>query len=96
MAKYKIANAGVKREDNSFIPNDPQNRDWVEYQEWLAQGNVPDPADVPVIVPKSPLDEISTSKAIEFLLAASKEKGGTKDLTLAEIEAKAIAEKARQ
>ena len=27
------------------IPNDPNNRDWVGYQEWLAQGNEPEPAD---------------------------------------------------
>jgi len=27
----------------AWIPNDPLNMDWVEYQEWLAEGNVPDP-----------------------------------------------------
>ena len=26
-----------------WIPNDPGNRDWVEYQEWLTAGGVPDP-----------------------------------------------------
>lgn len=29
----------------SFIPNDPDNRDWREYQAWLAQGNEPESAD---------------------------------------------------
>jgi hypothetical protein len=29
----------------STVPNDPNNRDWVQYQEWLAAGNQPDPAD---------------------------------------------------
>lgn len=29
----------------STVPNDPDNRDWVQYQEWLALGNTPDPAD---------------------------------------------------
>jgi len=29
----------------STVPNDPNNRDWVAYQEWLALGNTPDPAD---------------------------------------------------
>jgi len=28
-----------------YIPSDPQNRDWIQYQEWLAAGNTPDPAD---------------------------------------------------
>lgn len=28
-----------------WIPNDPDNKDWVEYQAWLALGNEPDPAD---------------------------------------------------
>jgi len=32
--------------DNTFIPNDPQNRDWQEYQAWLAvEGNVPEAAE---------------------------------------------------
>lgn len=28
-----------------FVPNDPANRDWQAYQEWLAQGNQPLDAD---------------------------------------------------
>jgi hypothetical protein len=31
--------------DNAFIPFDPDNRDYVEYLAWLAEGNVPTPAD---------------------------------------------------
>jgi hypothetical protein len=50
MAEYRIVNYipnfdGVERiEDNAFIPNDERNKDWLEYQEWLAKGNEPDTA----------------------------------------------------
>jgi len=26
-----------------LIPNDPGNKDWITYQNWLAAGNTPDP-----------------------------------------------------
>ncbi len=32
----------IRTADQAYIPNDPANRDWVEYQNWLALGNVPD------------------------------------------------------
>lgn len=31
--------------DNAFIPFDPDNTDYQEYLEWLAEGNEPLPAD---------------------------------------------------
>ena len=38
----------VKRiADNAFIPFDRDNRDYVEYLEWLEEGNQPLPADTP-------------------------------------------------
>jgi hypothetical protein len=38
----------VKRlSDNAFIPFDTQNVDYVAYLAWLAEGNVPTPADQP-------------------------------------------------
>jgi len=45
MAKYKLAESGVVRKsDGASIPNAEGNRDWVEYQEWLAEeDNTPDP-----------------------------------------------------
>lgn len=39
----------IKRIDDqgviSFIPNDSGNRDWQEYQAWLALDNEPEPAE---------------------------------------------------
>jgi hypothetical protein len=38
----------IKRlSDNAFIPFDPQNVDFQEYQKWLAEGNEPLPPDEP-------------------------------------------------
>jgi hypothetical protein len=37
-------NAVRRDSDGALIPNDPLNRDWVAYQEWVAAGNQPTPA----------------------------------------------------
>ena len=31
--------------DNAFIPKSPDNTDYQEYLEWIAEGNTPKPAD---------------------------------------------------
>lgn len=48
---YKLTlneNMIQKIEDNGtvrWVPNDPSNKDWMDYQEWLGQENEPLPAD---------------------------------------------------
>jgi hypothetical protein len=46
MADYQLTATDasvIRTADQACIPNDPANRDWMEYQSWLAAGGVPDP-----------------------------------------------------
>ena len=41
----ELTNHIVRKEDNAYIPFDPDNRDYQAYLAWVAEGNTPDPAD---------------------------------------------------
>lgn len=53
MSAYQLTADGVRRlADGAIIPPDEGNRDWREYQDWVAEGSQPEPAPVqPVIIP---------------------------------------------
>lgn len=33
----------IRLSDNAIIPNDTRNKDWIKYQQWLQEGNIPIP-----------------------------------------------------
>ena len=71
MAKdYQLTDGGILRaRDGANIPVDPGNRDYSDYQDWLAAGNTPDPADPPP-APSAPEETPLTAEDVERLLLA--------------------------
>jgi hypothetical protein len=59
MADYQLTATDIviRTADQANIPNDPANRDRIEYEQWLADGGVPDP--VPAVIVAS-LDSVGT------------------------------------
>ena len=55
----EISTTILRRIDNSYIPDDPANRDRQEYEAWIAEGNTPDPPD--------PLSPVTTIASFAFL-----------------------------
>ncbi|HWW46310.1 MAG TPA: hypothetical protein VNZ94_00525 [Xanthobacteraceae bacterium] len=71
MGEYRLCGNSVLRlADDAVIPDDPANRDWAEYQEWLAGGGVPDPEpepyEPPVIVPNT-VSKLGLKRALDEL-----------------------------
>jgi hypothetical protein len=58
MSEYQLTatESVIRTADGAYIPNDPANRDWQEYQTWLAAGGVPDPYVPPPDPPPPPPD----------------------------------------
>lgn len=51
---YKLTNTSMilRLDDSAYIPSDEDNRDFKDYLAWIAQGNTPEPVDIPpVIIP---------------------------------------------
>lgn len=63
---YKLTNSSaiVRIEDGAFIPTDPANADYSAYLAWVAEGNIPLPADP--VVPAIP--EVVTMRQARLAL----------------------------
>lgn len=59
--RYKLLSPGIlliSSQGTLAIPEDPNNRHYQEFLEWVAAGNVPEPADPPPVPSNDPsIDE---------------------------------------
>lgn len=71
MAIYKLTHSGVILFGNLSIPPDPTNRDYRRYMAWVAEGNVPDPAD-PLPEPETEIVFPLPVSAPDYLVSSPK------------------------
>lgn len=90
--RYKLAARGfVLRDDGTFIPASIDNKDYQDYQAWLAAGNTPDPASV--IAQSDPADIDLLQKQMKALAMLMRQyinqtrAGNTTAVTVAQLKA---------
>lgn len=85
MADYQLTDTTsvIRTSDGACIPNDPGNRDWIEYQDWIVAGNTPDP----YIPPPAPILDITRRQfyqrlAVQGVITETEAKAGISGSTL--------------
>lgn len=66
---YKLTKSTgiIRLSDNAFIPADPANTDYQAFNQWLSEGNTPEPAATDIPEPAPMLDPVE--KLRQFLAA---------------------------